>query len=106
MDNTTYSRNLATMRANKERIDALYNDKCTKINRLAIYMLKGYPVTGAVMINKFNIYSYRDAIYNLGKKGYDIKSKIVTTRNGVQHTIWWLACYDEEFALSKEEKVF
>lgn len=106
MTNEVYSRNLATMRANKEKIDSLYNDKCTKLNRLAIYMLKGYPVTGVVMINKFNIYSYRDAIYNLGLKGYEINSKVVTTKNGVQHKVWWLSCYDEEFALSKEERIF
>lgn len=99
-------KNLAIVKGNLPKIEAIKKEKDTKINRLAIYMLGGRPVTGATMIAKFNIYSYRDAIYDLGKKGYNIASKIVTEANGVQHRIWWLSDFDEEFVLGREEKLF
>lgn len=96
----------AIIGANRAKIEELKKEKQTKLNKLAIYMLGGRPVTGAIMIAKFNIYSYRDAIYDLTKKGYEIKNKDITTENGVTHRIWWLAEFDEEFVLAREEKVF
>lgn len=95
----------ATIGKNKERIEQLKKGKSTKRSRLAIYMLNGRPVTGAIMIEMFNIYSYRDAIYDLRKDGFEIKSKMVC-KNGVEHTIWWLADFEEEFVLKREERRF
>lgn len=98
--------NMAKIVANRAKVADLKKQKPTKLNKLAIYMLGGRPVTGAIMIAKFNIYSYRDAIYDLTKKGYNISNTDITTENGVTHRIWWLAEFDEEFALAREEKAF
>ena len=106
MSNETLTRGRATIDENYPKIESLKKERQTKLNKLAIYMLGGRPVTGAIMIAKFNIYSYRDAIYDLTKKGYEIKNKDITTENGVTHRIWWLAEFDEEFVLAREEKVF
>ena len=101
---STLLKGFAIIRANRAKIEELKKGRQTKLNKLAIYMLGGRPVTGAIMIAKFNIYSYRDAIYDLTKKGYEIKNKDITTENGVTHRIWWLAEFDEEFALAREKK--
>lgn len=66
---------MAKIVANRAKVADLKKQKPTKLNKLAIYMLGGRPVTGAIMIAKFNIYSYRDAIYDLTKKGYEILEK-------------------------------
>lgn len=102
---TSTIKGFATIGANKEKIEELKKEKSTKINRLAIYMLGGRPVTGAIMISDFDIYSYRDAIYDLKQRGFNINSKTIR-KNGIEHRIWWLAEFDEEFILPREEKVF
>lgn len=96
----------AIIGANRAKIEELKKGEQTKLNKLAIYMLGGRPVTGAIMIAKFNIYSYRDAIYDLTKKGYNISNTDITTENGVTHRIWWLSEFEKEFALKREEIVF
>lgn len=106
MDLALANKNYSIVLANEDKIQRILDEKATKLNRLAIYMLSGKPVTGATMIHKFNIYSYRDAIYDLGKKGYKVDSKIVTNEKGISHRIWWLSEFDEEFVLSREEKIF
>lgn len=106
MDISVIKKNEAITMANREKMHKLLKEKGTKINRLALYLLGGRPVTGALMIRFFNILSYRDAIYTLRKKGYDIKSKTITTANGISHELWWLAEYDEEYMLLREEKIF
>lgn len=106
MSNETLTRGRATIDENYPKIESLKKERQTKLNKLAIYMLGGRPVTGAIMIAKFNIYSYRDAIYDLTKKGYNISNTDITTENGVTHRIWWLSEFEKEFALEREEKVF
>lgn len=80
----------------KEQIEALEQSK-KKIDRLAAYLLSGRAVTGRIMIEKFAIYSYRDAIYDLKKRGYEISRKEVYSPNGVEHIVWWLSEYSEDF---------
>lgn len=99
-------KNRSIIESNKAKIEELKAQKPTKRNKLAIYMLGGRPVTGALMIAKFNIYSYRDAIYDLTQDGFSISSKMITEKNGVQHKIWWLSEFDEEFAIARERKFF
>ena len=67
----TFTKEWDKIRENRPAIATLEKSR-KKIDRLAAFMLGGNPVTGRTMIEKFNIYSYRDAIYDLGKKGYDI----------------------------------
>lgn len=101
-----HKRNLLVIKDNEKKVDALKRQKQTKLNRLAMYLLGGRPVTGRIMINRFHILSYRDAIYDLKQKGYEISAKTICENNGVSHVIWWLSCYDEKFALAREEKFF
>lgn len=106
MNSEIYAKGWTTINCNYPKIEYLKKERQTKLNKLAIYMLGGRPVTGAIMIAKFNIYSYRDAIYDLTKKGYNISNTDITTENGVTHRIWWLSEFEKEFALEREEKVF
>lgn len=77
-----------------------------KIDRLAAFMLGGNPITGRMMIEKFNIYSYRDAIYNLSKKGYNIQRKAITASSGIEHVVWWLVDFSEGFVSMRNPAVF
>ena len=79
--------------------------KLSKIDKLRIHLLKGYILTGWIMTENFNVYSYRDAIYNLRKQGMAIEGKTII-KNGVQHQEWWLACYEYEWASERTRKVF
>lgn len=107
MENEVWKKNMAIVMANEVKVkELLVKGKETKRNNLLIFMLKGRPVTGALMIREFNILSYRDAIYDLKKEGHDISSKIVTEANGISHVIWWLSEFDEEFVLSREMKAW
>lgn len=70
------------IRENRPTITVL--EKSTKkIDRLAAHLLNGNAVTGRKMIESFNIFSYRDAIYDLIKKNYQINREIVTSANGI-----------------------
>ena len=93
------------IRENQPTISALAKSR-KKIDRLAAFMLAGNPVTGRTMIEKFNIYSYRDAIYDLGKKGYSIERKVITAKNGIEHKVWWLSDFSEEFVKARNGEAF
>lgn len=95
----------ALVNANTEKIEELRKEN-TKIAKLAIHMLKGNPVSGRTMIEKFNIYSYRDAIYTLGQKGFNVSRKVVRANNGVEHVVWWLSEFAEEFVKMRDNTIF
>lgn len=101
----TFTKEWEKIRENRPTITALEQSK-KKIDRLAAFMLGGNPVTGRTMIEKFNIYSYRDAIYNLGQKNYNIERKVVTAPNGIEHTVWWLSDFSEEFVKMRNPAFF
>ena len=100
-----FSTEWAKIRENQPKIAELAKSK-TKLDRLAAFMLAGNPVTGRDMIEKFNIFSYRDAIYDLGKKGYNIDRKVITASNGIEHKVWWLADFSEEFVKARNGEAF
>ncbi len=100
-----FSTEWAKIRENRPTIATLEKSK-KKIDRLAAFMLGGNPVTGRTMIEKFSIYSYRDAIYDLGKKGYDIQRKVITASNGIEHKVWWLTDFSEEFVKARNGEAF
>lgn len=93
------------IRENRPTVTIL--EKSTKkIDRLAARLLNGSAVTGRTMIEQFNIYSYRDAIHNLVKKNYDIKRKVITSPNRVEHVVWWLGEFSEEFVKTRNPEMF
>lgn len=93
------------IRENRPTINVL-EKSTTKIDRLAAHLLNGNAVTGRKMIETFNIYSYRDAIHNLVKKNYDIRRKIIISANGVEHVVWWLGEFSEEFVKARNPEMF
>lgn len=99
-----FSKDWAEVSANHKKSEDYLGEK-TKISRLASFLLRGYAITGMMMIEKFNIYSYRDAIYKLKGKGLTFKSKVVT-KNGIEHTVWWLDCYSEDFVKWRNPTIF
>ena len=101
----TFTKEWDKIRENRPTIATLEKSK-KKIDRLAAFMLAGNPVTGRDMIEKFNIFSYRDAIYDLGKKGYNIDRKVITASNGIEHKVWWLADFSEEFVKVRNGEAF
>lgn len=94
-----------TIDANAEKIAAIEEERSTKLNRLAIYLLDGKPISGRIMIEEFHILSYRDAIYDLKKKGYEFKSRTII-RDGIQHEVWWLSMFTEEFMRERERSIW
>lgn len=93
------------IRENRPTITIL--EKSTKkIDRLAAHLLNGNAVTGRKMIETFNIFSYRDAIYDLIKKNYQINRKIVTSANGIEHCVWWLKEFSEDFVKTRNPEMF
>ena len=97
---------LAINEKNIERILELNKGKeLKKIDKLRLHLLKGYILTGWIMTENFNVFSYRDAIYDLRKQGMNIEGKTII-KNGVQHQEWWLACYEYEWASERTRKVF
>ena len=101
----TFTKEWDKIRENRPTIATLEKSR-KKIDRLAAFMLGGNPVTGRTMIEKFNIHSYRDAIYDLGKKGYDIQRKVITAPNGIEHVVWWLVDFSEEFVTMRNPAFF
>lgn len=93
------------IRENQSKINVLVKSS-TKIDRLAAFMLAGNPVTGRTMIEQFNIYSYRDAIYSLGQKGYNVERKVITAPNGIEHKVWWLSDFSEDFVKARDAAAF
>lgn len=78
--------------------------KMSKADKLRLHLLKGYLLTGWIMTENFNVFSYRDAIYDLRKQGMAIEGKTII-KNGVQHQEWWLACYEYEWVLEKTREI-
>lgn len=101
----TFTKEWDKIRENRPTIATLEKSR-KKIDRLAAFMLGGNPVTGRTMIEKFNIYSYRDAIYDLGKKGYDTQRKVITDPTGIEHVVWWIADFSEEFVTMRNPAFF
>lgn len=89
---------------NAEKIESLKKSEL-KIDRLLAYMMSGRPVTGAIMVEKFHIYSYRDAIFSLKKKGYDISRKDVHEKKS-DHIVWWLSDFSEDFVMERIETLW
>ena len=79
--------------------------KLSKKDQLRLHLLEGHILTGWIMTENFNVFSYRDAIYDLRKEGMAIEGKTII-KNGVQHQEWWLACYEYEWASERTRKVF
>lgn len=100
-----FSKEWDKIRENQPTIKILEKSK-KKLDRLAAFMLGGNPVTGRTMIERFNIYSYRDAIYDLGKRGYIIDRKVITDPNGVEHKVWWLSDFSEDFVKMRNSQAF
>src|SRR5574344_1254541 len=103
------AKNQAILTSNMQNVEMILElsdvKKLSKIDKLRIHLLKGYILTGWIMTENFNVYSYRDAIYNLRKQGMEIEGKTII-KNGVQHQEWWLACYEYEWASERTRKVF
>ena len=95
------AKNMSVLAINKQNVERILelNDgkKLSKIDK--------YILTGWIMTENFNVYSYRDAIYNLRKQGMAIEGKTII-KNGVQHQEWWLACYEYEWVSERTCKVF
>ena len=97
---------LAINKQNVERILELrYGKNLSKMDKLRLHLLKGYILTGWIMTENFNVFSYRDAIYDLRKAGMAIEGKTII-KNGVQHQEWWLACYEYEWVLERSCDIF
>ena len=97
---------LAINNQNVQRILELrYGKKLSKIDQLRIHLLNGYILTGWIMTENFNVFSYRDAIYDLRKQGMAIEGKTII-KDGVQHQEWWLACYEYEWVLERSCNIF
>ena len=106
MDRAKNQSILAINKQNVERILELSEGKkLSKIDQLRMHLLKGYILTGWIMTENFNVYSYRDAIYDLRKEGMAIEGKTII-KNGVQHQEWWLACYEYEWVLERTRNIF
>lgn len=102
------AKNQSILASNKmivERILELNEGKkLSKIDQLRLHLLKGYILTGWIMTENFNVFSYRDAIYDLRKQGMAIEGKTII-KNGVQHQEWWLACYEYEWVSERTREI-
>ena len=71
------AKNMSILAINKQNVERILelNDgkKLSKIDKLRLHLLKGYILTGWIMTENFNVYSYRDAIYDLRKEGMAIE---------------------------------
>ena len=103
------AKNMSALASNKKIVERILElnkgKKLSKIDKLRLHLLKGYLLTGWIMTENFNVFSYRDAIYDLRKQGMAIEGKTII-KNGVQHQEWWLACYEYEWASERTRKVF
>ena len=103
------AKNMSVLAINKQNVERILElnkgKKLSKKDKLRLHLLKGYILTGWIMTENFNVYSYRDAIYNLRKQGMAIEGKTII-KNGVQHQEWWLACYEYEWAFERTCSLF
>ena len=106
MDRAKNESVLASNSKNVERILELNKGKkLSKIDKLRLHLLKGYLLTGWIMTENFNVFSYRDAIYDLRREGMAIEGKTII-KNGAQHQEWWLACYEYEWVSERTRDIF
>ena len=103
------AKNESVLASNKKIVERMLElnkgKKLSKKDQLRLHLLKGYLLSGWIMTENFNVFSYRDAIYDLRKQGMAIEGKTII-KNGVQHQEWWLACYEYEWASGRTRKVF
>lgn len=103
------SKNMSVLASNSKIVERILElnkaKKLSKMDKLRLHLLKGYILTGWIMTENFNVYSYRDAIYDLRKEGMAIEGKTII-KNGVQHQEWWLACYEYEWVLERTRNIF
>ena len=103
------SKNESILASNKKIVEMILElnkgKKLSKKDQLRLHLLEGHILTGWIMTENFNVFSYRDAIYDLRKEGMAIEGKTII-KNGVQHQEWWLACYEYEWASERTRKVF
>ena len=102
------AKNESILASNKQIVEMIleHNEgkKLSKKDLLRLHLLKGYLLTGWIMTENFNVFSYRDAIYDLRREGMAIEGKTIN-KNGVQHQEWWLACYEYEWVLEKTREI-
>ena len=103
------AKNMSILASNSKSVERILElnkgKKLSKIDKLRLHLLKGYLLTGWIMTENFNVFSYRDAIYNLRKQGMEIEGKTII-KNGVQHQEWWLACYEYEWVFERTCSLF
>ena len=103
------AKNESVLASNKKIVEGILElnkgKKLSKKDQLRLHLLKGYILTGRIMTENFNVFSYRDAIYDLRKGGIAIEGKTII-KNGVQHREWWLACYEYEWVLERTCNIF
>ena len=102
------AKNMSILAINKQNVERILElsdgKKLSKKDQLRLHLLKGYILTGWIMTENFNVFSYRDAIYALRKEGMAIEGKTII-KNGVQHQEWWLACYEYEWVLENTREI-
>ena len=102
------AKNMSILASNKKVVEGILElnkgKKLSKIDKLRLHLLKGYLLTGLIMTENFNVFSYRDAIYDLRKEGMAIEGKTII-KNGVQHQEWWLACYEYEWVSERTREI-
>ena len=103
------AKNQSILAINKQNVERILEfnkgKKLSKIDQLRLHLLKGYLLNGWIMTENFNVFSYRDAIYDLRKQGMAIEGKTII-KNGVQHQEWWLACYEYEWVSERTCNIF
>lgn len=99
-----YLKNTKIVLSHNAEIKKLKESKY-KTDRVLAYLMSGRPVTGLILISKFNVCSYRDVIYELRRRGYRITSETITGKNGINHQLWWLAEFDPDYIKSRKEKI-
>lgn len=103
------AKNESVLASNMKNVEGILElnkgKKLSKKDLLRLHLLKGYILTGWIMTENFNVFSYRDAIYDLRKEGMAIEGKTII-KSGVQHQEWWLACYEYEWVLERSCNIF
>ena len=103
------AKNESVLASNKKIVEMILElnngKKLSKKDKLRLHLLKGYLLTGWIMTENFNVFSYRDAIYDLRKQGMTREGKTII-KNGVQHQEWWLACYEYEWVFERTCSLF
>lgn len=82
----------------------LEKPKPSKADRALAYMMGGRPLTGKAIYFKFHALSYRDVIYDIRRRGYEVESKELVDASGESnYNIWWLKDFSWEFIKDRIE---